>query len=994
MYRGEGRRRRREARHVREAPAIDVPSTDEIVERLEIHRVLVEELQALEEPYRTTILLRFFQDLSSAEIARSAGLPPGTVRWRLKRGIDAIRERLDAHFGGERDVWGVGLAALVGRGIGSTADGGGSATSTTAGWLVGGLLKAGALLALVSVAGLGLWSLDLLPGIRQSSSEGSTAAAPTVFPNAGDERETGDTLVPIPPATSESRGAVPGGTSSEEPGHRVATLLVRFVDLDGRPLEGVRVRPGPLTGLPDTMSSADGRVEMIVEEASPLSLTGARPEVQFVGTLAGFGLHWLSVPVTWGETTNRGEVVLTPGALVAGRLTDLEGRAAEGIPVFAASTISGIRVRGADAGRTGEIPGASPEPRTGIFWACPSATSGPDGAFRIDTVPAGRCRLWAGGGGWRYSYSAVMDLAAGDERLGLELALEKLDDLDLIAGVVFAPDGEPVPNALVVLAPSSEGGRAAWPSNADEQGRFRLRLIRRAPHDLTAVDPAQEWFQVMLDGVAPGTLDVSLRFDEPVMVPLRVHDGEGNPIEEYRVQVFEGERRGPAGRVLALCGRSPARPARARANAHRPAGRSEIRVPPRSVELDVIADGYEISTIGPFVAGVVNAPIDCELVPLPRIRGRVTAEGRPIPGASVELLAVAAEGHVPVHEGMPSLVDVVFLDVSTTDEEGYFEVFARYEGMPIHLTPVRRDLVRLRATAEGWAPGFSSPLPVMETGTRDGIELELARAGAIEGRVLVPEGGSATGVFVSATNGDGHPRSARAGEDGRYRIEGLTEGDWFVSLVDSDEYQPYSPGLTVNTPFELPVSCRVRPGETTLYDLDLGRSLSRLDGRLSLTATDVTGWVTTLQPLDASARLTRIQTTSLDRHGRFRFEFVGGGVFHLTIRGGGPTDEGLRISDVVELHGDPVDWRLDLELVPLAVSNSPPDLHHLWRGGRDLEVHRILVPEQGVVSPTRVPAGPSRLVRRPPDGTSTDPASWPVVKELVLLPGESHSVRL
>ena len=81
----------------------------------------------LVEPYRSTILLRFFEGLSAAEIAHREGVPPGTVRWRLKRGLDQLRAELDRSHAGSRQAWQLALAPL-----GAGAPDGGAATALSA----------------------------------------------------------------------------------------------------------------------------------------------------------------------------------------------------------------------------------------------------------------------------------------------------------------------------------------------------------------------------------------------------------------------------------------------------------------------------------------------------------------------------------------------------------------------------------------------------------------------------------------------------------------------------------------------------------------------------------------------------------------------------------------------------------------------------------------------------------------------------------------------
>ena len=50
----------------------------------------------LEEPYREVVILRFFADLSLAEIAVQAERPLGTVKTHLRRGLQRLRRSLES----------------------------------------------------------------------------------------------------------------------------------------------------------------------------------------------------------------------------------------------------------------------------------------------------------------------------------------------------------------------------------------------------------------------------------------------------------------------------------------------------------------------------------------------------------------------------------------------------------------------------------------------------------------------------------------------------------------------------------------------------------------------------------------------------------------------------------------------------------------------------------------------------------------------------------
>ena len=57
-----------------------------------------EAVQSLEEAYRLPIYLHYFQELSTQEIGKVLSLRPGTVRMRLSRGREKLRELLKGDF--------------------------------------------------------------------------------------------------------------------------------------------------------------------------------------------------------------------------------------------------------------------------------------------------------------------------------------------------------------------------------------------------------------------------------------------------------------------------------------------------------------------------------------------------------------------------------------------------------------------------------------------------------------------------------------------------------------------------------------------------------------------------------------------------------------------------------------------------------------------------------------------------------------------------------
>jgi len=55
---------------------------------------ILDAVRALPEPQRSAVVMRYYLDLSEAEIGRSLGLKPGTVKSTLSRARDRLREAI------------------------------------------------------------------------------------------------------------------------------------------------------------------------------------------------------------------------------------------------------------------------------------------------------------------------------------------------------------------------------------------------------------------------------------------------------------------------------------------------------------------------------------------------------------------------------------------------------------------------------------------------------------------------------------------------------------------------------------------------------------------------------------------------------------------------------------------------------------------------------------------------------------------------------------
>src|SRR5262249_29499559 len=89
------------------------PWSEQLLERQELQQLLGRLVGELDEPFRSTILLRFAEDLTPTQIARRLAIPASTVRWRLKEALARLRAQLDALHRGDRRAWLAALAPLA-----------------------------------------------------------------------------------------------------------------------------------------------------------------------------------------------------------------------------------------------------------------------------------------------------------------------------------------------------------------------------------------------------------------------------------------------------------------------------------------------------------------------------------------------------------------------------------------------------------------------------------------------------------------------------------------------------------------------------------------------------------------------------------------------------------------------------------------------------------------------------------------------------------------
>jgi RNA polymerase sigma factor (sigma-70 family) len=89
-------RRRIVARRHHSRPAGDAPPAEEAVLLREDQREVLAALRGLPGRQRECLALRYFHDLSEAEIATALGISTGSVKTHTSRGIAALTKRLES----------------------------------------------------------------------------------------------------------------------------------------------------------------------------------------------------------------------------------------------------------------------------------------------------------------------------------------------------------------------------------------------------------------------------------------------------------------------------------------------------------------------------------------------------------------------------------------------------------------------------------------------------------------------------------------------------------------------------------------------------------------------------------------------------------------------------------------------------------------------------------------------------------------------------------
>jgi RNA polymerase sigma-70 factor (ECF subfamily) len=808
---------RRRAHENSSPPGEQEPSAASLQERAELHRELVDAVLALDEPYRATILLRFFEGLAPRQIAGRDGIPVRTVQTRLARALAQLRERLDARSGRDRSTWMAALAAFVERP--SVA---GTATTATA---LTTVLK----LAIVGLLLTVLVSAILSVARSRHGARASGERDPVSLSSSSDPAGGSSVLDASSPEQGRS-GASASSTISEASPNLDAEheLRGRVTDSAGRPLPGARVelRRSDARGF-DLMSSDAAMAEDVLLRTLASDDRGefrtkvplGRP-FDLVASDPGFARRTLRDRKAGEDVV----IVLTKGSVLHGRVThQVDGsacpgavvRASEGVLHSPDTLLLTVHADGAGEYRFDDlVPGdyevcassrdgdelrgclvrlreGEPARRDLVLGACGVVTGVVTDATTKAAIEGAEVAVAIGGGSptrtdsaGRYeirvppAYGQIRASKPGYASADAYVTVSVGEPVDVLfelrqgrsaSGRILGPDGRPIAGALVLTRtipgqPQHHSQRSFTRTETD--GRFRFADL----------DPtARHTLFVRKDGCATAIYefpipeaDVSsielgdLTLPRPATLRGRVVDESGAPVPESMLHL-----RGTNADAMRLAGRDedPSDAVR-----HSRWTRSDERG--RFAFADLAPGNYTVNTGGVkgsavqatadvvLVEGEDHGDLDLVLHVGLAIDGRVVdAEGNPVPGCSVSAW-ISNESGLPVR---------LAYDLARGD--GGFHL----QGLDAGSVTIEAELDLFAADQD--ARGFAQTVRAgVAVGTRDLVVL-LPHAGWIRGIVLLPDGSGAADTMLQATFADEPggstylPITARADRDGRFRIQ-------------------------------------------------------------------------------------------------------------------------------------------------------------------------------------------------------------------------------
>lgn len=720
-WRGKLRRSDRELAVAREPRAVPTPA--ELLDRENSRREIVEAVVALDEPWRSALIARYFEELSPEQAAQRLGVPLETLRTRLKRGRELLRERLARRHGKFGSAAALALVRAWQLEPPSYLEVGAAAARSL---IQGALVVTATQKAALAVAAAVLFCAAFW--VWRNASAVRTGTAPI-------GREVAE-LTPVAPVDEygershaervETQAAVDATIAATPPADPTrGSLLLRAIWGDDKTAaSGVWLRL--------LQEHADDYYHDLIEVQ-----TGADGTILIEGLLAGS----VRIRADRGSADNaqvvagaqsESTVFLWPCRDIAGTVLDVDGSPYAGAEIYL------------------QVWGASHE---GFVVA----RSESDGSFVVRGTRSDSASYLSARAHDRAPTKQTM-LLRGVDSAGAKLTLQFESVGGALAGRVFDADGHPIAEASVLLGPTGVGfvrSTLADGSDGKPPAAQRVRTNQHGEYRFDGAAPGAEVIRVRAKRLAPwsGVIDIAEQRESH----LDIHMTRGADLEGV-VRTSDGV---PAGGVEVWANASDG--FAAVMTRTRPDGSFELhQLPLAEFEVEVESDfegRAQTTLVG--LEGVVlrwDPVLSRELV----LRGRVVAPGKELFGWSV-----IAE---PMQTGLE------WVDRVDTDDQGRFEI-ANCPDVPLR--------VRLRAPLLGWLDAAIAeniradageltlePDPALEPSVR------------LSGRVVDAIGRPIGGAAIVPCNPKVASRPLRvADEAGRFDIGPLPAGDWTLRVI-------------------------------------------------------------------------------------------------------------------------------------------------------------------------------------------------------------------
>ncbi len=717
----------REQRERRVARPDRLPSSSETVERAELHARLVQAVLALDEPYRTTILWRYFEELDADEIARRAGIDVATVRSRVARAREKLRDELTRRGGEEPERW---LAALLPLGASPTlapTDGGAWIGGTGAVAMGMKLVGTAAAVALLAAALWWAWPSE------RGEAGGPAAPAAPIDAQLAELAAPADRLVALDergrslvensttPATAASTSARLHGVVLDEDG-RVPLAAVRVCYRTGSEIDSKQFATGDRTKLA-AETDATGRFELEAPSADDVGLWFERD-------------GWFPLKLSPADLTrDLGrpiEVVLAPLGRIELALTDENGA-----PVADARVVYMI-----DVGR------GSQDHRWAYRHSITAGSTGPDGRLTIAGLPCGMPIDLRGARTTDDDWLGVATIDVHQRVLPYEA---KLLSKPKVRGRVVRAGGRPAAGGNVTWQPFPLGYRDPVQTRAGDDGRFVLENLRPGKAEVRFGPPGTKARVVTL--AAGETLDVGdLEVPDVFELGGRLVSSLGALDGSFVVRAFRGGRQLVEMRATDGSFHGAAT-----------AGELELLVTRGGNWDEDYVDAREILARMTLLEPATNVEISLDAG-----RGAIefTLE-EPPPRADADAGWMLFEG------GPDGALDFVSSGSALRQASGR-----------VRIGPVIPGRYRVLLSVDGLGPMLSQEVDVVASKIADGGTLSARRASFVA-RVVDLAGKPVAHAAVTLRGQDSDVQ-ASTGDDGRARFDDLEPGSYHVKVGHGD----------------------------------------------------------------------------------------------------------------------------------------------------------------------------------------------------------------